>query len=812
MGKLDDLHKELQLEQKARKKAETSLLNTQVLLKKSLKENKDILKKKKDAFDGSFERFESIIELSSEIVWELDSKGKSIFYNEKLADLLGFGQIEPQDVLFFDYLDREGQALALKNYMLAKEGVYKRLEFKLINKNKEEVWVLATIKPKWKNGLLQSVLAILTDISFQKKAENEIKRLKDFYQELLDSLPIDLAVLDIHQNYLYVNSSFISDPGTRKWLIGKKDSDLVQHFKMNQSIASKRAKSFSQVIKTKKSIEWEEFTTIKQKDDSSRRQLSPIFDDEGELKYVISLGIDLNERITAEKKTNLLKELLNNSSEGLFTLDIAGNVKYANFVAEKLIGITSQESGEVCNLLDGQYPIFTKEKWEGLLSDLRDNVEIFLEIERVEADKILTYELKFTYVITQDDVFVVVFTRDVTERKVFEYEIITAKNTAETASSAKADFLSVMSHEIRTPMNAVIGLTHLLLKNKPRNDQKENLQTLKFSAENLLSLINDILDFSKIEAGKIEFEEVEFSLYNIINALRHSFDLLAKEKAIDLIFKIDKETPKTLIGDPTRLTQIFNNLISNAIKFTEVGSVIIEVKTEKYKGTHLQLLASVIDTGIGISLENQQYIFESFTQASSSTTREFGGTGLGLSITKRLIQLQKGEISVSSVLHKGTSFDFYIPLNYKDDSVGIDSLNKIDHSKLFSSLKGYKVLLAEDNLVNVMVAEKFLHQWGLEVIHVQNGNLAVEELKKHSFDLILMDIQMPIMDGYTATKKIRQLENTQKCNIPIIALTASAMTDDQEKVYNAGMNDFVRKPFNPSELYTKLSKHLHPAK
>lgn len=801
MGKLEELHKQLEVEKKARKKAEADLRIAQ-----------DLLKKKEEQINLSTElspdRFKSILELSAEAVWELDAKGKCIYCNEKLAHLLGFTQQELKEILFFDFLDREGQALALKNYMLVKEGVDKELEFKLLDKNKEDVWVLASIKPTWKNGVLQSVMAILTDVTFRKQAENEIKGLKDFYQGVLDSLPTDLAVLDTHQNYIYANPSFVDDEITRKWLIGKKDIDLVEKKKLNQNTALKRTQFFKHAIKTRKNIEWEEFTTVQGKDDSSRRRLSPIFDNDGELKYVISFGIDVNERIAAEKKTNLLKELVNNSAEGLFTLDTKANVKYANFVAEELIGVSSEEGEGASNLLEAEKPLFTKKRWTEILSALQDKVEVILEIEKKILDRICTYELKLTYVITEDDVFIVVFSRDITERKLFETQLIAAKNVAETASLAKAEFLSVMSHEIRTPMNAVIGLTHLLLQNKPREDQKENLQTLKFSAENLLALINDILDFSKIEAGKVEFEEVDFSLKNIVNGLYQSFHLTAEEKVIDLIFNIDTGIPQTLIGDPTRLTQIFNNLISNAIKFTEQGAVTIEIWFEEISDTELQLLARVSDTGIGISIEKQQYVFESFTQASSSTTREFGGTGLGLAITKKLIQLQKGGISVSSVLDKGTSFEFYIPLKYKSKSNVVDLIEDTQKGELFSSLKGYDILLVEDNLVNVMVAEQFLQQWDLNVTHVENGKLALEELNKQLFDLILMDIQMPVMDGYTATEEIRLLHDEQKKNIPIIALTASAMTEVQEKVFKVGMNDFVTKPFNPRDLYSKISKQL----
>ena len=808
MSKLEDLQKELQLEKQARLKAEDELRKTKKRLSESEKLTEKKLRSQKNKTDQQEERYKNIINLSSEAVWELDIKGKCIYSNAKLVELLGYTQEELKDRLFFDFLDREGQALALKNYMLIKEGLNKDLDFKLLDKYGNDVWVLASVKPKWEDNQLKSVIAILTDITFRKKAENEIKDLKDFYQGVLDSLPTDLAVLDVNQNYIYANPSFINDSGIRNWIIGKNDVDLVKVKGLNENLALKRAQFFKYVIKSRENIEWEEFTSVQGRDDSHRRRLSPVFNAEGDLKYVISFGVDVNERIAAEKKTNLLKELVNNSTEGLFIFDSKGTIKYANFVAESLIGISDLDNDET-SLFSSEKPLFTKLKWKEILNDLQKNVEVIVEVDREIDGKKHIIELKLTYVITEDDVFIVVFSRDATERKQFEEELINAKNIAETASSAKAQFLSVMSHEIRTPMNAVIGLTHLLLQNKPREDQKENLHTLKFSAENLLALINDILDFSKIEAGKIDFESVDFLMKDIINGLYHSFHMKAEEKSIAMVFDIDEDLPEVLVGDPTRLIQIFNNLVSNAVKFTNQGKVVVKILSEKINDENLDLLVTISDSGIGIPPEKLDHVFESFTQASSSTTRKFGGTGLGLAITKKLIDLQDGEISVKSVMSKGTSFKFKIPLGYKKgehevQETGIFS-SKIE---LFSSLKGYKILLVEDNIINVMVAKQFLEQWELYIVHAENGKQAIEALSKEDFDVILMDIQMPEMDGYTATTVIRKLPDEKKKNIPIVALTASAMTEVQERVFKVGMNDFITKPFNPNELYTKLSHQI----
>ncbi|MBI1183112.1 response regulator [bacterium] len=380
-----------------------------------------------------------------------------------------------------------------------------------------------------------------------------------------------------------------------------------------------------------------------------------------------------------------------------------------------------------------------------------------------------------------------------------------AMEEAISASKAKAEFLSTMSHEIRTPMNAVIGMTHLLLQENPREEQMDNLQTLKFSAESLLALINDILDFSKIEAGKIAFEKIEFSLKDLVRSVKEALAVKAHDKGINLHVMLDDNLPEVVMADPTRLTQILNNLVGNAVKFTQKGSVTIELKVIKRVDKLVNINFSVIDTGIGIPTEQQEKIFEKFSQASTSTTREFGGTGLGLSITKRLLELQDSEIKLISVPGKGTTFSFELQME-TGESFKRKTLANID-LKMFSSLKGLKVLLVDDNKTNVLIARKFLTKWDIEVDEAYDGQSAYEKVANNCYDLALMDLQMPIMDGIGATKKIRQLQNPTKANLPIIALTASAMLEEQEAIFASGMNDFVSKPFNPGDLYKKIVQH-----
>lgn len=396
--------------------------------------------------------------------------------------------------------------------------------------------------------------------------------------------------------------------------------------------------------------------------------------------------------------------------------------------------------------------------------------------------------------------------QEITLRKQAEEEIILEKERAEEASQAKAQFLSVMSHEIRTPINAVIGLTSILLLENPRKDQLENLQVLKSSADHLLSLVSDILDFSKIESGKIEFEETQFVLSDVLENIQKIFSQKALEKNIELRVQKTPRLPYKITGDLVRLNQILANLVDNAIKFTDEGSVKVQYRISEEEVDAVSITFEVADTGIGIPEDKKAHIFESFTQASSDTTRRFGGTGLGLAICMKLVELQGGNIAVDSVPGSGSVFSFSLtfkkgqPVQNEEISIGGKSEDV--------SLKGLRILVVEDNDINVFVLNKFLSRWQAETETAVNGIEAVEKVKQGNFDAVLMDLQMPGLDGYGATGQIRKIKDPKINSIPIIALTAAASMDTRTEVLKKGMNDYVTKPFNPQELYSILSKYL----
>lgn len=384
-----------------------------------------------------------------------------------------------------------------------------------------------------------------------------------------------------------------------------------------------------------------------------------------------------------------------------------------------------------------------------------------------------------------------------------EVSYIDSIQKANDLANTKSQFLSNMSHELRTPMNALIGISEVLIREKPSESQLKHLEALRFSSYQLLHVINDILDYSRIESGKVELESIEFDLSKLIQNLHTSLAPIAAEKGLDLLLVVDEDLPRFVKGDGNRLTQILNNLVNNGIKFTHEGWIRIQVILLKKDDEHVYVKFLVKDTGIGIPADKTNLIFERFTQASSDTTRKYGGTGLGLAICSKLLQLQNSQISVSSVVGEGSEFSFELQFGHVEDSTIDPTLQPTT-----GSLAGRNILLAEDNEINQMVAKSVLEGWGVNLKVVKNGLEAVQYVDCNQVDLVLMDLQMPEMDGYQASMKIREMHSGKFSSLPIIALTASSQYEVGEQYRRSGMNDYVNKPFQPDELYIKLMNYL----
>jgi PAS domain S-box-containing protein len=543
---------------------------------------------------------------------------------------------------------------------------------------------------------------------------------------------------------------------------------------------------------------------------SSRGEV--FINDKGEPVKMTGTAQDVTESeqaLALKESEERYRTLAETASDAIITVDENSVIAFVNKATEKVFGYTSGE------LIGKSLTVLMPENLRHIhLKGIKRYIETKKKNISWQATELtglhkkgflVPIEVSFGQYTKDGKQIFTGIVRDITERKKEKDQLKEAKEKAEQLSKTRQEFLSVMSHEIRTPLNAVLGITHLLIAENPSPEQTQNLRILEFSANNLLSLINNILDFSKIESGKIQLEKIDFNFNNLLQQVMNTFRHNAEEKQVKLILIAQSGIPGILIGDPTRLTQILNNLIHNAIKFTSQGEISLHIKILSGNENDLELLFEVSDTGTGIENNRLHEIFDSFTQAKSSITRQFGGTGLGLTICKKLVNLLGGEIKVESEPGRGSVFRFNLPFKIGKE-ISRKNLPDTSYEKNFS-LKGLRILLAEDNLTNQLLAKKFITRWGAEVDTADNGLIVINKLKQQKYDLILMDLQMPVMDGYESAKNIRKAGFSAE-DLPIIAFSAYALDDDKIKVLEAEMNDYLPKPIDPYELYRKIIKNI----
>ena len=533
-------------------------------------------------------------------------------------------------------------------------------------------------------------------------------------------------------------------------------------------------------------------------------------------KELVYQNLEKEKRAAELTKANLARILIEASHDPLFTINPSGKITDLNNASSKITGMNRE------NLIDTDFFEYFTEPHKAR--------KVYKEVFTngfVKDYPLTVRNHKNTNVLFNGSVFkdeaenvvgVVLVARDITEQKRVENELIEAKvfaelateiaeetqkraeiamHTAESAVKSKQQFLSNMSHEIRTPMNAIIGFTKVVLKTELTRKQREYLSAIKTSGDALIVLINDILDLAKVDANKMIFEEIPFKMASSINAMLHLFESKIQEKNLKLFVEYDKKIPEVLVGDSVRLHQIILNLVSNAVKFTSTGKITVKVKMVTEDPEKVGIKFSISDTGIGVSKDKIKNIFDNFQQATSDTSRLYGGTGLGLAIVKQLVEKQGGKIEVDSELDVGSLFSFQLVFRKPNEQENSRHLSKEEEEEIV----GIRVLVVEDMELNQLLMKTLLDDFKFECDIVSNGKLAVQRLSEKSYDIILMDLQMPEMNGFEATKHIR---NTLKLTVPIMALTADITTVDLEKCKAVGMNDYIAKPVDEKLLYAKI--------
>ncbi|MGN7613832.1 response regulator [Magnetococcales bacterium HHB-1] len=911
----------------------------------------------------SQERFELTVRGSGDALWEYDARTKENWFSPRFIELLQYEKDELEHTLdawkrHVHPKDRKRAVAAFEKHL--KDDTPYDIEYRMRTKSDQYRWFRARAKSLRNNqGWAYRTSGTISDITEHKKAEEELKQKRALMQSLFDSIPDLLFAKDPNGTYLHSNTSFDQFVGRKKKeIIGKTDYDLfpedVAEFFRNED------KKMLAKGESRRNEEWVNYA-------DGRRGLldtlkTPFQAPDGTVLGLLGISRDITERKEAEdelaESQERLEMALKGGNLGFWDVDFTTGRTIINDRYKEIFGYPKEEV----------MPI-TRERWLQTIhpDDLEEVKKIGAEYRQGRRDE---YEIEYRtkaldgsqkWVISKgstverdekgNPIRMVGTILDISERKEFEIALQRAKEEAEAATRAKSDFLANMSHEIRTPMNAIIGMSHLALQTELSAKQRDYITKTSNAANALLGIINDILDFSKIEAGKMAMESVPFELEEVLKNLANLTTVKTYEKGLEFLISVGQNVPEELIGDPLRLGQILINLTNNAVKFTKKGEVVMRVRVHSETETQVTLQFAVQDSGIGMNAAQVSRLFQAFSQADTSTTRQFGGTGLGLTISKRFVEMMKGRIWVESepgvgstfrftarfgkqktkqsrrytvpetlgdirilvvddhdesreilcnIIHtyglvveatasapqaidqlvaameKGTPFDLVImdyqmpqmdgleatqviqnhpkltsppkiimvtahgrdDIRHKIEQAGLAGflLKPVSSSVLYDaivcgvfgvcdiskqkqvhanlgleviqSIRGANVLLVEDNEVNQQVATELLQQAQLIVSIAADGQEAVDRVKKEDFDAILMDIQMPVMDGYEATKVIRQ--NLQIINLPIIAMTANAMTGDREKCLNAGMNDHVAKPIDPKEMYGALARWIKP--
>jgi PAS domain S-box-containing protein len=763
------------------------------------------------------ERFKLAVAGSTDGLWDWDLLTNKVYYSTRFKELLGLKEDEMSDAFseFESRLhpqDHDRIQMALQRHRDEREPY--DVEYRLRLKNGEYRWFRARGQGIWDDqGRAIRMAGSITDIHDQKLAEAALEYEQFLLETLLDHLPDEITFKDTEGKFLRVSASLarrlkVDNP---KSMEGLSNFDFFPADYARMRLAQEQAlmQSGRSMLRREECMQGpsgENLTMLTTK--------IPLRNRQGVVIGTFGIAHDISDIKRAEERFRLVVEATPNP---ILLVNLSGTIQLANWAAFQMFGYQ-------LDILIGMTleNLFSQHSGDMEVQSLRDllkhpRAKLLTEAQEVNGvcqnGQVIPLEVRLIPVEIDDEQLVLISLIDMTVHKQIDETLNRAKQAAEQANEEKSLFLANMSHEIRTPLNAIIGISDLLLDSSPTPQQREFLTIILESGESLLSIINDLLDFSKIEAGKLELEAVPFDLRQKIGNVFRLLSSQNRKADLKITWQVDEAIPQTLIGDPVHLRQVLMNLVGNAIKFTLQGEVHLDVEQQEVdEEGRVHLLFAVRDTGIGIPADNLENIFSRFVQADSSTTRQFGGSGLGLTITSRIIEAMQGRIWAESEEGQGSIFRFTLALptgsaaQQAEASGSEGAPSASSQSPQLSALPPLRVLVAEDGRSNQRLVQALLGKWGHTVCVAENGRIAVDRWQQESFDLILMDVTMPEMDGLTATRLIREQEAQTGAHIPIIAMTARVMQADVKNCLQAGMDGYVAKPIHKQELDAAMAE------
>ena len=760
----------------------------------------------------SEQRYRQLIESVQDIIYKISPEGFFTFVNPIVKQLLGYTEQEFVGRHFTDFV-KPGYRMQLIEFyqnMMRHQQDSTYNEFPVVAKNGKTVWIGQTVRLIDVDGQVNELVAVARDVSDRKLAEAALQTTQIRLTTLITNLQSGIMVEDENRRVILANQLFcdiFEIPVSPQELVGYDCAEARQQVKPLFVQPDAFVDRMNQLLELRQPCVGEEICMVNGR--ILELDYIPIFLSDNEYMGHLWKYTDVTEKYLARELTRRSEEkyrgIMNNMELGLLEVDNNQIIIRAYERCCKMLGYTDEEliGKNASELLVPPEFLAVMERQQ--YERQQGNAGSY-ELQLIKKDGTRIWVLVSGVPILDENGEIVGsmgIHYDLTERKHLEQELAKAKYVAEEAQQAEKQFFANMSHEIRTPLNAIIGMSHLLFDTQPTRQQREYIDILKTSADFLHSLISDLLDMTKIEAGRIEIHARPFDLAGLLRSTQKVFEMKLQSRPIDIDVMLDARITDDYVGDDVMLNQILMNLVGNAEKFTEQGSIQITAKVKKEEETEHLIEFTVSDTGVGIPEEKQGLVFQKFKQVNPNGFKH-KGTGLGLAITKELVEIQGGTISVRSQVGYGSSFTFTLP--YARSQTPADQKNSTDKQLLpVDELKNCQVLVVEDNLMNQTYIGSLLTKWNIPYTLASDGKQAVERAKNQRFDIILMDIQMPIMNGYEATVAIRSTHNPNQF-APIIALTASAMLDHKSTAMEAGMNDFLTKPFEPNQLMAILQQ------